>query len=199
MNAQASPQWLTAQQQRVWRDYLRVSRLLPAQLNRELQASSGLSEPEYEVLVNLSEAPGGRLRHFQLGEATQWEQSRLSHQLTRMQRRGLIAREDCPKDARGAFVVLTAAGRGAIESAAPTHAARVLELVFNRLTDEEVAAFGQVCDKILQALAETAAPSPCSTAPAPTPATPTPATADPPCPGESERGNSGLRGAFGAL
>jgi DNA-binding MarR family transcriptional regulator len=165
MNAQADPQWLNAQQQRVWRDYLRVSRLLPAQLNRELQASSGLSAPEYEVLVNLSEAPGGRLRPFQLGEATQWEQSRLSHQLTRMQRRGLILREDCPKDGRGAFIVLTPAGRSAIESAAPAHAAGVLELVFSRLSDEEVAAFGQVCEKILQAVAETGAPSPCDADP----------------------------------
>ena len=92
-----SAKWLTPEQQRVWRDYLQVERLLPAQLGRELD---GLSIPEYEVLVNLSEAPGGRLRPFQLGEATQWEQSRLSHQLTRMQRRGLIVREECPGDAQ---------------------------------------------------------------------------------------------------
>src|ERR1700722_12254230 len=98
MTTHADPQWLNAQQQRVWRDYLRASRLLPAQLNRQLQGSSGVSAQDYAVLVNLSEAPGGRLRPFQLGEATQWEQSRLSHQLTRMQRRGLILREDCPKD-----------------------------------------------------------------------------------------------------
>jgi DNA-binding MarR family transcriptional regulator len=152
--------WLTPEQQRVWRDYLQVERLLPAQLGRELQ---DLSIPEYEVLVNLSEAPGGRLRPFQLGEATQWEQSRLSHQLTRMQRRGLIAREECPGDARGAFIVLTAAGRSAIETAAPTHAAAVLRLVFDQLSEEETAAFGQACAKIRRALEEiphSAAPCP---------------------------------------
>ena len=141
--------WLTPEQQRVWRDYLQVARLLPAQLGRELP---GLSIPEYEVLVHLSEAPCGRLRPFQLAEATHWEQSRLSHQLTRMQRRGLIAREECEKDARGAFVVLTDAGRNAIESAAPVHAAGVLRLVFDQLSDEELAAFGQACAKIRQAL-----------------------------------------------
>jgi DNA-binding MarR family transcriptional regulator len=146
-----SAKWLTPEQQRVWRDYLQVERLLPAQLGRELD---GLSIPEYEVLVNLSEAPGGRLRPFQLGEATQWEQSRLSHQLTRMQRRGLIVREECPGDARGAFIVLTAAGRSAIETAAPAHAAAVLRLVFDQLTEEETAAFGQACAKIRRALEE---------------------------------------------
>src|ERR1700679_169085 len=155
-------QWLTPEQQRVWRDYLKVERLLPAQLGRELP---GLSIPEYEGLVNLSEAPGGRLRPFQLGEATQWEQSRLSHQLTRMQRRGLIAREGCPGDARGAFIVLTAAGLSAIEAAAPPHPAAVLPLGLAQLSDAESAAFGRACAKLLRALADaprSAAPCPAS-------------------------------------
>jgi DNA-binding MarR family transcriptional regulator len=145
--------WLTAEQQRVWRDYLRVSQLLPARLNRELQAESGLSAAEYGVLVQLSEAPGGRQRPFQLGEALQWEQSRLSHQLTRMDRRGLICRENCPsEDGRGAYVTLTEAGRTAIESAAPAHATAVHELMFDKLTEEELAAFGRVLRKILAAV-----------------------------------------------
>jgi DNA-binding MarR family transcriptional regulator len=159
--------WLTAGQQRVWRDYLRLERLLPAQLNRELQAGSGLSLSEYEVLVHLSEANEGRLRPFQLHEAMQWEQSRLSHQLTRMERRGLVHRENCPdEDGRGAYVALTTAGRSAIESAAPAHAATVLELVFGQMTEEQTAAFGQVCEKILAAVEQASPPAP---APARTP------------------------------
>jgi DNA-binding MarR family transcriptional regulator len=155
--------WLTGDQQRVWRNYLRVNQLLPAQLNRELQAESGLSLAEYEVLVHLSEADGGRLRPFQLREDMHWEQSRLSHQLTRMERRGLICRENCPsEDGRGAYVTLTAAGQTAIESAAPAHATAVLELVFDQLTEEETATFGQVCEQILSALDQTpAAPPAC--------------------------------------
>ena len=70
--------------------------LLTARLNRQLQADSGLSLPEYDVLVHLSEAPGERLRPFQLSSALHWEQSRLSHQLSRMARRGFIFREECP-------------------------------------------------------------------------------------------------------
>jgi DNA-binding MarR family transcriptional regulator len=158
-------QWLSAAQQRVWRAYLEMERLLPARVARELQATSGLSGAEYEVLVHLSETPGGRLRPFQLGEDMHWEQSRLSHQLTRMQRRGLVAREECPKDGRGAFVVLTDDGRTAIESAAPAHVAVVRELVFDRLTAAEVEAFGQICAKILEALKETpTAPADCDEA-----------------------------------
>jgi DNA-binding MarR family transcriptional regulator len=156
--------WLSDEQQRVWRDYLRVSELLPAKLNRELQAQSGLSAAEYAVLVYLSEADGGRLRPFQLGEAIQWEQSRLSHQLTRMERRGLVRRENCPsEDGRGAYVTITPAGRQAIESAAPAHASAVRDLVFDQLSDDELAAFGRVCEKILRALDQTTAapPPPC--------------------------------------
>lgn len=149
--------WLSEDQQRVWRAYIRVSQLLPAQLNRELQAESRLSGAEYAVLVQLSEAEGGRQRPFQLGEALHWEQSRLSHQLTRMERRGLVCRENCPsEDGRGAYVTLTPAGRTAIESAAPAHATAVRELVFDQLTEEETAAFGKVCEKILTALARRA-------------------------------------------
>src|SRR5215470_10878080 len=122
--------WLTADEQRAWRTYLRMSSLLPAQLNRQLQHDSGLTLPEYEVLVQLSEAPRQRLRPFQICEALNWEQSRLSHQLSRMQRRGLLIRRECAADGRGAFVELTAAGASAIGAAAPRHVAMVRKLVF---------------------------------------------------------------------
>ncbi len=147
-------QWLTADEQRVWRAYLRAGTLLSARLNRQLQADSGLSLPEYEVLVQLSEAPGGRLRPFQLGHALQWEQSRLSHQLSRMTRRGFTAREECPGDARGALVVLTDAGRAVLESAAPGHVAAVRQLVFGPLEGTQAAALGQALDAILAGLDE---------------------------------------------
>ena len=144
------------QRTRAWRTYLRLSSLLPAQLNRQLQHDSGLSLPEYEVLVQLSEAPRRRLRPFQICEALNWEQSRLSHQLTRMQQRGLVAREDCEADGRGAFVLLAAAGADAIRSAAPGHAAAVRRLIFDRLGDDQRAAFEQACATIIDALTDLA-------------------------------------------
>jgi DNA-binding MarR family transcriptional regulator len=146
--------WLTADEQRAWRTYLRMSSLLPAQLNRQLQRDSGLTLPEYEVLVQLSEAPGRRLRPFQICEALNWEQSRLSHQLTRMQRRGLIDRKECEADGRGAFVTLTETGAESILTAAPGHVAAVRQLIFDRLTDDQRAAFERACAAVVEALTE---------------------------------------------
>ena len=145
-------QWLTADEQRAWRAYMRATTLLTARLNRLLQADSGLSLPEYEVLVQLSEAPNGKLRPFQLGLALEWEQSRLSHLLSRMSRRGFVVRQHCVADRRGADVVLTAAGRAAIESAAPGHVAAVRRLVFDQMDSEQAAAFGQAFEAILAGL-----------------------------------------------
>jgi DNA-binding MarR family transcriptional regulator len=145
-------QWLTADDQRAWRAYLRAGTLLTARLNRQLQADSGLSLAEYEVLVQLSEAPDGKLRPFQLGLVLDWEQSRLSHLLSRMTRRGFVIRQDCPGDRRGSEVVLTRRGRTAIESAAPGHVAAVRRLVFDQMDSAQAAVFGQVFEAILAAL-----------------------------------------------
>jgi len=115
-----NPRWLDESEQRAWRSYLQMHGQLLARLNRQLQADSDLSLADYEVLVTLSEVPAGRLRPFELQRGLQWEQSRLSHQLRRMEHRGLVGREGCTDDRRGAFIVLTDAGRRAIEAAAPT-------------------------------------------------------------------------------
>jgi DNA-binding MarR family transcriptional regulator len=145
-------QWLDVDEQRAWRSYLRAGTLLAARLNRQLQRESGLSLPEYEVLVRLSEAPEGTLRPVQLGRALDWEQSRLSHMLARMARRGFIVRQDCPGDRRGALIVLTGHGRQVIESAAPGHVAAVRHLVFDRMDAGQAAAFGQIFEAILAGL-----------------------------------------------
>src|ERR1700748_3647228 len=146
--------WLSDDEQHAWRTYLRMSSLLPAALNRELQQDSGLTLPEYEVLVQLSETPRHRLRPFQICEALNWEQSRLSHQLTRMERRGLISRQECAADGRGAVVALTGAGANAIAEAAPRHVATVRGLIFDRLSVAQRAAFEDACATIVAALSE---------------------------------------------
>jgi DNA-binding MarR family transcriptional regulator len=146
--------WLSEDEQRAWRTYLRMGSLLPAALNRQLQHDSGLTLPEYEVLVQLSEAPERQLRPFQICDALNWEQSRLSHQLTRMQHRGLVTRQECEADGRGAFVVLTTAGADAIQAAAPQHVATVRRLIFDRLDAGQRAAFEHACATIIDALGE---------------------------------------------
>jgi DNA-binding MarR family transcriptional regulator len=145
-------QWLRDDEQRAWRGLLQMTSRLNAQLNRQLQETSGLSLADYDVLVPLSEAPDGRLRVFEIGDILAWEQSRLSHHLARMQKRGLVDRQDCQTDRRGAFIVLTEAGRAAITAAAPGHAEAVRRLVFDGLTPEQVATLGAVTAHVLDRL-----------------------------------------------
>jgi DNA-binding MarR family transcriptional regulator len=144
--------WLTEEEQRAWRGLLLMTSRLNARMNRELQEEYGVSLADYEVLVVLSEAPGGRLRVFEIADALAWEQSRVSHQLARMQRRGLIAREDCASDARGAFAVITAAGRATIERAAPAHVETVRRLVFDDLPPDQLAALTELTGRVLDRL-----------------------------------------------
>ena len=121
-------------------------------LHRELQADAGLSLPDFDVLVQLTESPEGRVRVTDLARSLSWEKSRASHHLTRMERRGLVRREECRDDGRGAFVVLTSDGRTAIEQAAPGHVRTVRSLVFDGLTEEEVDVLESALDKVLARL-----------------------------------------------
>jgi len=148
--------WLTEEEQRAWRGLLRMTSQLNARMNRQLLQDYGVSLADYDVLVVLSEAPEGRLRVFEVADALAWEQSRVSHQLARMQRRGLVAREGCASDARGAFAVLAEAGRAAIERAAPAHVETVRQLVVDGLTHDQLIALTEITAGVLDRLAATA-------------------------------------------
>jgi DNA-binding MarR family transcriptional regulator len=121
--------WLSEDEQRVWRNYLVMTARLQSAMSRQLQADCGLSLADYDVLVALDDQPGCRIA--ELGERLGWEQSRLSHQLSRMRARGLVERRGATDDRRAATVDLTADGRAALTSAAPGHAELVRALVFD--------------------------------------------------------------------
>jgi len=144
--------WLDTGEQRAWRGFLDVHARLAATLHRELQATSGLSLTDYDVLVHLTDVPDGRLRSFELGEGLQWEKSRVSKQVARMAARGLVAKEDCPEDRRGAYVTLTTKGRRAIEEAAPAHVELVRRLVFDKLSATQVRALSTISHTVLRQL-----------------------------------------------
>jgi DNA-binding MarR family transcriptional regulator len=144
--------WLDEHEQCAWRAYLRMQSRLTAALNRQLQAGAGLSLADYEVLVLLTDAPEGRLRPYEMQRTLEWEQSRLSHHLSRMQRRGLIRREECCDDGRGAYVMLTDAGRQAIGAAAPEHVNTVRRLFFDALSPEQVQALHRLATQVLAQL-----------------------------------------------
>lgn len=146
--------WLDPDEQRAWRAYLRMQARLQRRLAQQLQRDAAMSAADFEVLVNLSEAEDGRLRAFELGDALQWEKSRLSHHLTRMESRDLVAREECTTDARGAFVRITAEGRAAIERAAPMHVAEVRARFIDVLSPAQLRTLEELCETVLAGLDE---------------------------------------------
>jgi len=145
-------EWLTEEQQRIWRNWLRLNRELTATLARDMAAASDLSMADFGVLVQLTDVPDGRVRISELAENLGWERSRVSHQLKRMQGRGLVERSECVEDGRGSFVGITAEGRKSIEAAAPGHVNSVRKLVVDHLTEEEYADLGRLTDRLLEAL-----------------------------------------------
>ncbi|WP_350278339.1 MarR family transcriptional regulator [Kribbella sp. HUAS MG21] len=142
--------WLDDDEQKAWRSYLLMKRTLETHLERHLQREFGLSGSDFEILVNLSESESGRMRAFELGRATQWEKSRLSHHLTRMEKRGLIRKEAC--DARYPEIAITEEGMTAIKECAPAHAARVREFFVDVFGSGRLTALGEAADEVVETI-----------------------------------------------
>ena len=144
--------WLDEQEHRAWRALQLMQMRLTARLAGDLAATSDLSYPDYLVLVALTGSPGGRMRLFELARVLGWEKSRVSHQIARMSDRGLVTKEKCGSDRRGAFVGATAKGRKGIEAAAPHHVAMVRRLFVDPLTPAQLEAVAGVAEAVLEIL-----------------------------------------------
>jgi DNA-binding MarR family transcriptional regulator len=149
----ASTRWLTSPQERAWRRYRRMRTLLDLQIARDLHRDSGLSEADYDVLSTLSEKPGATWRARDLATRLLWSTSRLAHHVGRMEQRGLVARQPCADDARGALISLTEPGRTILGQAAPLHVASVRRHLIGLLTAEEVAVLDTIAGKVIGHLA----------------------------------------------
>ena len=141
--------WLDEREERAWRALQFMQMRLEAELARQLANGSGLSYPDYLVLVALTDRTEARLRLFELGEILGWEKSRLSHHVGRMADRGLVKKEQCDSDRRGSYVVLTNKGRKAIESAAPGHVGVVRRLFIDKLTTAELNVIASASERVL--------------------------------------------------
>lgn len=151
----AAPGWLSAEEARAWLGYRRMHALLDLQISRDLAGDSGLSEADYDVLSSLSESPEQMLRLGDLAAHMLWSKSRLSHHITRMQQRGLVARRDCAADGRGAMLTLTETGWQAIRSAAPPHVASVRRHFIDLLSADQVRALGDLAETVVAHLGGT--------------------------------------------
>lgn len=128
---------------------------LSERVSRELARSTGLSEADYEILVALTDSPEQTMRARALRCRLEWEKSRLSHQVRRMEQRGLIRREDCPEDNRGAVVRVTDAGRTLAAQARLVSDAAVRRYVGDVLSAEQLAALGAIAETVLAHLDDT--------------------------------------------
>ncbi|AZM89294.1 MULTISPECIES: MarR family winged helix-turn-helix transcriptional regulator [Streptomyces] len=134
----AHPRWLTESEQHAWYAWRRMFPLVDAEIARDLNTDSALSEADYDVLSALGSTEGHRMRISALAVLMQWSRSRLSHQISRMQQRGLVAREEVPGDGRGAEVVLTGQGVDTITAAAPLHVESVRRHLIDVLTPQQL-------------------------------------------------------------
>jgi DNA-binding MarR family transcriptional regulator len=146
------PRWLTADEQQVWRSYLDVYRLIDERLSRRLTEDCGLSMPEYEILVQLSEHPDRAMRMSELAERVVNSRSRLTHTVRRMEEGGLVTRRPCPDDGRGVLCELTDAGMARIVEAAPGHVEAVRRVLFDVVDADDLRHLGAVFTTIREAL-----------------------------------------------
>ncbi|MCT1412768.1 MarR family winged helix-turn-helix transcriptional regulator [Corynebacterium sanguinis] len=144
------PRWLNDGEQELWRLMLAASRKVDRVIDETLQAGSNLSSSEFAVLVSLSEAEGKELRLRDLCAVLDWDRSRTSHQVTRMQRRGLITKCKSPGDARGVLVKLTDDGLTRVTHAAPDHVESVRRIIFDHLELEDIAALRRFFGGIME-------------------------------------------------
>lgn len=154
---------LTASQLRCWRAFIEASWLLQTRLEEDLRAAARLTMADYHVLVLLSEAPGHRLRMGELSDRLVFSPSRLTYQISTMEKRGLVARQTCPRDRRGNEAVLTSAGLAALRTAAPHHLGSVRARFVDDLDETEIQHLTAIFERLGPRLLTDRSPAPSTT------------------------------------
>ncbi|NGO45982.1 MarR family winged helix-turn-helix transcriptional regulator [Streptomyces ureilyticus] len=144
--------WLTPEEQRAWRAYIAASYLLEDALDRQLQQEAGMPHLYYTILSALSETPQRTLRMTDLAKALKITRSRLTYAVTRLEKDGLVRREDCQMDKRGSLAILTDEGMAVLERAAPGHVEMVRTALFEHLTEEQVGQLEEIFTGVASAL-----------------------------------------------
>ncbi|WP_211335269.1 MarR family winged helix-turn-helix transcriptional regulator [Lentzea flaviverrucosa] len=150
----AEPRWLTSAEMDAWLNVTQVLMLLPTALDRQLRDDAGLPHAHYRVLTMLSAERDGSMRMTQLARRAGTTTTRLSHAVSVLEERGWVERSACPTDKRGQVARLTDEGWNFLRSAAPGHVAEVRRLVFDHLTDDDVARLREITAKLLPSLTD---------------------------------------------
>jgi DNA-binding MarR family transcriptional regulator len=144
--------WLSRDQLDQWMPLMAMLTTVPAALEAQLKRDAGLNLFEYQVLVQLSEAPGGAVPMSDLALMAQGSLSRLSHAVGRLERAGYVRRTACREEGRRTAATLTRAGRAKIERSAPGHVREARRLVVDALTPEQLAALGDAARAVVAAV-----------------------------------------------
>lgn len=151
----AEPRWLKPDEARAWRAYVIGIALLQSRLHRELQDEHDISLTDYEMLVRLSERPGGRMRMAELAADMASSKSRASHQAARLEKAGYLRRATCASDGRGIYAEITEGGWSALRTAAPTHVRGVREHLIDLLDAEELRVMARIFTRMQEHLRAT--------------------------------------------
>jgi DNA-binding MarR family transcriptional regulator len=146
-----APLWLGEQQQEAWRAYVTASRMVNRAVDRDLKEMFDMVSDDYGILAVLSESPGRRRRFGDLAHELRFPKAHLTYRFQRLESQGLVERERCEDDGRGAYAHLTDQGAAVLAEAAPFHVASVRRHLFDFLDDDLVrqlhAAMSAVIDK----------------------------------------------------
>lgn len=143
---------LSSAEQATWAAFYAMSRRLDRALDVQLQRDYGLSASEYEVLLAINLSPERQLRVTAIALAIGWEKSRVSHLVTRMEKRGLVTKTECPSDARGSWIGLTTSGRRSVLGAIRGHTEAVRRYFFDMLTPADAAAIESLSGRVVDAI-----------------------------------------------
>jgi DNA-binding MarR family transcriptional regulator len=143
---------LNSAEVQTWASFYAMRRRLDRALDLQLQRESGLSASEYEILVAINVSENRQLRIKEIAQSIGWEKSRVSHLVTRMERRDLVTRTECDTDARGSWIGLTASGRRTVLGAIRGHSAAVRRYFFDVLTPADAETLEALSDRVIDAI-----------------------------------------------
>ncbi len=148
----SDPKWLNPSERDLWLKLNALATLMPNAVEAQLKRDAGVNLFEYHVLAMLSEAPGHTLLMSNLAFRTNSSLSRLSHVVARLEKLGWITRSACATDGRATNAELTAEGFAKIEQAAPGHVESVRRIVFDALTEAQVAQLSELLTPVLASI-----------------------------------------------